>query len=142
MAIGSEGLVTNVASVAYPDGFNQPPTQGKQGDLAVALGHGDNFTSAYRKNVFAFNRTAVTLPVVASGLVSVFSLWNPVNSGVLGELIDTEVGTVLATTVVDVVGWYASAGAAALAGTFTTKAVAFGGTSPTYFSARLGEIPN
>lgn len=142
MTIGSEGNVLNPVSINLSDGLQQVPTLGKQGEQLYSKVHGDYYNASVRRNMFAFLRTAVTIPVITTTVTSVFSLWNPTNSGVIGELIDTDIGQVLATTVVDVVGWYASSGAAALAGTFTTKGVSFGGTSPNYFSARAGEIPN
>lgn len=142
MTIGSELNTLNPVPINYTDGLQLPPTGGKQGEDVVGKLHGDYYNAAVRKNLFSFLRTGITIPVVASGLVSVYSLWNPTNSGIMAEIVDTDVGIVNATSVVDVVGWYASSGSAALAGTFTTKAIAFGGTSPTYFSARTGEVPS
>lgn len=138
MTIGSEGNVYSPVGVKQPDSAQIPPMLGVQGEALNSDIHGKHFTTAYRKNLFSFNVTAVTVPVIASGLVSVFSLWNPPNSGVVGELVDTEVGQVLATTVVDTMGWYFSNGSKALAGTFTTPSVA----NTNHFAGRVGDVPN
>lgn len=131
------GSVANPVSTNQPDGSTPLLLSGRQGELLTSDIHGAYFTAAYRQNVFKFNVTAKTLPVVASGVVSVFTLWNPPSSGVIGELISLDIGIVVATTVVDTIGWYYSAGTTALAGTFTTPSVA--GTN--HFSARVGDTP-
>ncbi len=94
------------------------------GQLAVAAVHGDFFEANYRGKAFTFNVTAVTVPVVASGLVSVFTLYNPPGSNVVAEITRTTIGQVLATTVVDAAGWYSSSAALTGLGTFTTLAQA------------------
>jgi|SRR5271166_45046 len=131
------GNVANPASTSQADGTQPMLTAGRQSELLATEIHGKYYTTAYRKNCFKFNKTAVTIPQVGSAMVSVFSLWNPPSSGVLGELISVDVGLVTATTVVDVLGWYFSATNLALAGTFTTPSVA--GTN--HFSARVGDSP-
>ena len=83
--------------------------------------HGKWFEANYRGKLFSANVTAVTIPVIASGLVSVFTLYNPPGSGVVGEIVATQIGQVIAATVVDTVAWYSSTPAATAAGTFTTK---------------------
>lgn len=138
MTIGSEGNVYNPATTKLTDSLQVPPVLGVQGESLNSDLHGKHFVTAYRKNLFSFNVTAVTIPVIANNLVSVFSLWNPPSSGVVAELVDTEIGQVLATTVVDTVAWYFSNGSKALAGTFTTPSVA----NTNHFSARVGEVPN
>jgi hypothetical protein len=100
---------------------------GMAGEGAVSEVRGKFAMANYNKLVYGFNVTAVTVPVVANNLVSVFTLWNPPASGIMGELVDTDIGQVLATTVVDAVGWYYSTGAKALAGTFTTLGTALSG---------------
>jgi hypothetical protein len=137
-SIGSEGLVLNPASTNIPDGTFQAPNQDRQGAAINADLKGKFSNAAYRKALFSFNVTAVTVPVIANNLVSVFTLWNPPSSGVYGELVDAEVGQVLATTVVDTMGWYFSNGSKALAGTFTTASVA----NTNHFSGRIGDVPN
>jgi len=86
----------------------------------ISWAHGSGFQAAARGALFTFNVTAVTVPVVASGLVSVFSLYNPVNSNRWLELVDFDASIVLATTVVDTIGLYFSNGALTGKGTFTT----------------------
>lgn len=93
---------------------------GNQGDLLVSELHGKHFSANYRGKVFVATAAAVTVPAIAASLVSVFTLWNPPGSGVNMELIETTVVPVLATTVVDGIGWYFSTAALTAAGTFTT----------------------
>jgi hypothetical protein len=131
------GNVANPVSTSQPDGSAPLLSSGRQAELLVSEIHGKYYTSAYRKNVFKFNVTAVTVPHIASGMVSVFSLWNPPQSNVIGELISTDIVNMLATTVVDAFGWYFSASNLALAGTFSTPSVA----NTNHFSGRLGETP-
>lgn len=132
------GLVINPTGVLLGDGTSQANNAfGKQGEQIGADLHGPAYEAACRGKVFKFNRTAVTVPVVAATLVSVFGLYNPATSGVIAEVITTEVGQVLATTVVDTLAWYVSFGSNASGATFTTPAVA----NTSYFSARIGEVP-
>ncbi len=131
------GSVLNPASTSQPDGSTPLFGCGRQSEMLTSGIHGTYYTAAYRRNVFRFNVTGVTVPKVAGTLVSVFSLWNPPSSGVVGELISVDTATVLATIVVNAYGWYFTSGSAALAGTFTTPSVA--GTN--HFSARIGETP-
>lgn len=132
------GLVLNPISAVLGDGTQQTNNVfGKQGEQLGADMHGKWYNAAMRKGAFKFFVTAVTVPVVASGLVSVFTLWNPPASGVLAEIIYTGVGQVLATTVVDDIGWYSSSAALTAAGTFTTPAVA----NTNWLSARVQDTP-
>lgn len=117
-----KGVVRSPGASTYSDANEQQLSLGKRGQQQVSDIHGRWTEMNYRGLLFAFNVTAVTIPVVASGLVSVFTLYNPPNSGVIGEIVDTELGMVLATTVVDVVGWYSSNPTLTAAGTFTTRA--------------------
>lgn len=96
-------------------------------NLQVTDLHGRFYLPSYQGQVFAANVTAVTVPVIANNLVSVFALWNPPSSGINMELIDFDMGQVLATTVVDTVGLYGQSGAKALAATFTTLGTALSG---------------
>lgn len=139
MAVGSEGQVVNPTTVNLPDGGGAtiPPTQGKQGEYLVSEIHGKYFVAAQRKGVFTANVTAVTVPAIAATLVSVFTLWNPIGSGIIGEMIRTDVGVVLSTIVVDTIGWYASFAKSASTGTFTTPGVGL----TNIFSTRTGEVP-
>lgn len=61
---------------------------------------------AARGKVFHFSVAAVTLPVNANNLVSLFSVYNPPSSGVMMELIECEAHYVVATTVVNALGLY------------------------------------
>jgi hypothetical protein len=114
------GGVGNIPNTSLGDSANAPALQGKAGDLIASELHGKYYTSAYRGRLFSASAAAVTVPVIASGLVSVFALWNPPGSGVNMEIVETTVSQVLAATVVDTVGWYYSTVAATAAGTFTT----------------------
>lgn len=127
------GNTVDATQVNQSDGATPPLTSGRQGEQLASELHGKFYTANYRGKLYGFNRTAITLPVITSGLVSVFTLWNPTNSGVVAELVDTELGEVSATTVVDVVGWYFSSGTAATAGTFATAG--------TVLSGRIGDNP-
>jgi len=135
--VGSEGTVFNPSLTRIADSTQTPPTLGAQGEALNSDLHGKYFQAAFRGNLFWANRTALTIPVIASTLVSVFSLWNPPGSGIVAEIVDTEIGMVLPTTVVDVVGWYFSTPQATAAGTFTTPGVS--GTN--YGSCRIGDNP-
>ncbi len=116
-----EGIVLNPATLSQTDGSSVQPVLGRQQELLTSIVHSKNHLPAYRGNRYGANVTAVTIPVQATTLVSVFSLYNPVGSGIFMELDEVRVGQVLATTVVDAVGLYFSASNLAAAGTFTTK---------------------
>ncbi len=131
------GNVANPATTSQPDTAQPLITSGRQSEMLISSIHGKYYIAAYRKTCFRFNVTAVTLPKVAATLVSVFSLWNPPSSGVVAELISTDMVGISATFVVDAIGWYFSASNLALAGTFTTPSVAL----TNHFSARIGETP-
>jgi hypothetical protein len=88
----------------YPAGaaINQPA--GQQGEAYVGHIHGNYYNAAKAGLVFQAQATARTVPVVAANMASVFSVYNPIGSGKVLELISADIGVVLATTVVDVVG--------------------------------------
>ena len=113
-------LVNPPAATSNPDGAEIFAIGGKQGDAIVSELHGKHFTANYRGKLFVASAAAVTVPVIASGLVSVFTLYNPPGSGVNMELVETSLINVLATTVVDGTGWYFSTAVLTAAGTFTT----------------------
>lgn len=115
-----KALVRAVTGTFWGAGTELQISAGRHGQLAVAGIHGDYFEANLNNKLFTFNVTAVTIPVVASGLVSVFSLYNPPGSGVAAEIVRTTVGQVLPTTVVDAIGWYSSSAALTALGTFTT----------------------
>lgn len=87
---------------------------------------------AARGQVYHLSRAAVTLPVNASTLVSLFGLYNPTGSGKMLELIECEAHYVVATTVVGALGLYYSSGTNASGATFTTQISTIEGS-------RLGE---
>lgn len=118
-----QGLTINPATTNIVDGQNVPPAIGKQEETLVADIHGAQYNSSMRKSLFTFNRTAVTLPVIASSLASVFSLYNPSNSQVVLELVDFDLGLLTGTTVINVVGLYWQSNPTAGLATFTTPAV-------------------
>lgn len=133
------GLVLNPASALLGDGTQAANNVfGKQGEQLNADLHGKWFNGNSRKSLFAARATGLTVPVIAASLVSVFTLYNPPGSGVMAEIVRTEIGQVLAATVVDDVNWYSSSAVLTAAGTFTTPGVA--GTN--YFSGRVGDTPN
>lgn len=93
----------------------------------------------YRGNVSTFSVAAVTVPVNAASLVSVFGIYNPPGSGKLLEMIDTDIVNVLATTVVGGYAWYTSTVALSALATFTTPGTARNGRAqdPTGTVARV-----
>lgn len=120
-------VINLVGNVVNPNSINQQVgnqplfSAGRQGEVLTSEVHGKWYQYAANGALFTANVTAVTIPVIANGLVSVFSLYNPVGSGIIMELVDFDLGSVLATTVVDTVGLYFDAGTRAAAATFTTK---------------------
>lgn len=133
------GLVASPVAANYGDGIvQQNSALGKQGEQLSADIHGQYYAAAVRGKVFKANKTAITIPVIAATLASLFSLYNPPGSGVIAEVIHTEVGQVLATTVVDTLGWYSTTVALTALGTVGTQLVAGTGL----FSARTGDTPS
>lgn len=91
-----------------------------EGAILADNASGRYMERTYRGAVFFASAAAVTVPVVANNLVSVWGLYNPPDSGVLLEVIDVEAHAVLATTVVNALGIYSSSAALSAAATFTT----------------------
>lgn len=122
-------LNLNVASptASLPFGSSPAMLGGKAGEGIVNELNGRYYTANYNGLVFTANVTAVTVPAIAATLVSVFSLYNPRNSGVNASLIDTDITSVLATLVVNTFAWYFSADKNADTATFTTKGTAQSG---------------
>lgn len=114
------GNVVNPYSIQQADNTTVPLAQGRNSELLISEIHGKYFNAAARGALFSFNVTGVTVPVVASGLVSVCSLYNPIGSNRLLELVDIDISTVLATVVVDTWGLYVSSAVLTAKGTFTT----------------------
>lgn len=119
----AKGVVRNPTTATLAVATEAQLPIGEHSQILSADIHGKWFEANYRGKLFTANVTAVTIPVVASGLVSVFTLYNPPNSGVVGEIVSTQLGQVLATTVVDTVAWYSSSPALTAAGTFSTLGV-------------------
>lgn len=103
------------------DGSEVPARMGRMSEIIMAPYKGAYAEQCARGNVWFASAAAVTIPVNANNLVSVFTLYNPPGSGKNLELIDFVAPVVLATTVVDGIGLYYSAPNNAIAGTFTTK---------------------
>lgn len=114
------GSVSDPTAVAAADGMGPPLRSGHDTDQLVDDLHGKYYIANYRGKLFEANGVILTVPVVASNLVSVFTLFNPPSSGVNAEIVDVTVAQNLVATVVDQAGWYYSPVTAALAGTFTT----------------------
>lgn len=128
----------NPYTVSLPAGATpQFKSIGRGGEIFYSEDHGKYYTGSYYNRLFSFNRTAVTIPVPATNMVSVFSLYNPPGSTVNLELVDFDLGLVLATTVVDTVGLYWQGPTLASLATLTTKAV-FG---TTWFPGILNGLP-
>lgn len=121
------GRVINPGTIKKNIGDEAPFGMGGAGQLLATPLGGAYYEFNRNGAVFTANVTAVTVPVVAATLVSVFSLYNPRNSGVWAELIDTDITSVLATLVVNTYGWYFSADKNADTATFTTKGTAQNG---------------
>jgi hypothetical protein len=114
------GQVSDPTVVSIADGAVPQFKAGHDTERLVDELHGKFYTANYRGKIFEANGVQLTLPVVASNLASVFTLFNPPGSGVNAEIVDATVTQFLAATVVDQVGWYFSPVTSALAGTFTT----------------------
>lgn len=117
------GLVQNPLTVSTTDNVEASLSLGKQNQQIVDHLHGKYWNSSVRGGLFTAVKTAMTVPVVANNLVSVFTLWNPASSRVNVELVTLDIGLVLATTVVDTVGLYWQNGSSVTSGTFTTVGV-------------------
>ncbi len=114
------GGLTARASADYPVGMRGT---GEGAGMVDNLG-GRWVERNYRGKVSSFSVAAVTVPVNASGLVSVCGIYNPPGSNVLLEIIDTDVGIALATTVVQEFVWVSSTVALSALATFTTAGTA------------------
>ena len=111
---------------------------GRGGEAFATEIHGKYYTATYYGRTYSFNRSAVTVPVIAATLVSVFSVYNPPTSSVNAELVDFDAGVVLVTLVVNTIGLYWSTPTLAALGTLTTIAVFSGINSATWFPGFLG----
>lgn len=97
------GQVRNSTTEANQDGSFTPLSQGRGGQLHVADTHGKYFAAAVRGKMFLGSTViaGVALPVNATNVVSKFTLWNPLTSGVNCELVEFGTGIDSATTVVN-----------------------------------------
>lgn len=114
------GNVTDPTQTAQQDGSTPAFTSGRQGEQLASELHGKCYIANYRGKLFEANVVNVTIPVNAATLVSVFTLYNPVGSGINMEMVDTSVNQWMATTVVDQVGWYFSSAVLSSKGSFAT----------------------
>lgn len=114
------GNVSDPSQMAQPDGAVPPFTSGRQGDQLVSEIHGKAYVANYRGKLFEANVANVIVPVNASALVSVFTLYNPITSGIVMEMISTLIANVAATVVVNAVGWYYSSAVLTAKGSFAT----------------------
>jgi hypothetical protein len=114
------GNVSDPTQMAQPDSSTPPFTSGRQGDLLTSEIHGKHYVANYRGKLFEANVANVIVPVVASALVSVFTLYNPVSSGVNMEIVSALCANVAATVVVNAVGWYYSTAVLTSKGSFAT----------------------
>ncbi len=91
------------------DGYPATVTSGRHGDSLVSEVHGKYGAAAQRGNVFYMSTViaGVALPVNATNLVSKFTLYNPVGSIKVVELIEFTMGVDSATEVVNgiAIGW-------------------------------------
>jgi hypothetical protein len=104
------------------------------GDDGSMLETGAYANATMRGQQYGASFSAVTLPVIAATLASKAGLYNPPNSNTFVEILEVTVQTVVATTVVDAVGVYASQGSNATGATFTTPGA-------TTLNSRVGEGP-
>lgn len=95
------GAVGAPSNTSATDGSNQPLLQGKAGEAVVTELHGKWYTSAYRNRVFMSAGAAAGLSLVISSATAVnTTLYNPLGSGVVAELITLNLGITNATSVV------------------------------------------
>jgi hypothetical protein len=108
----NQNTLTFITQVSDPLAQTQEPQNGcpvpggPSGEILVSELHGKYYNANYRNHLYMATASGVTLPVVAAGVASVFSLMNPLNSGKNLILLRAAIGTVLATTVVDIAGIY------------------------------------
>ncbi len=124
------GNVVNPFGTAVADNSQNPIAMGRNSEVLIAQSHGKWFNAAARGVLFSFNVTAKTIPVtVSAGQITAapFALYNPVGSNRLLELVDCDIGLVLATTVVNTIALYSTVNTTTAAGTFTTAGTAISG---------------
>ncbi len=119
-----KAIVRNALTTFWGSGSELQLEALAHGQLATAMIHGDFFEANFRGKVFTANVTAVQIPLQATNVISVFSLYNPPGSNVVAEMLRTTIGQVLVTSVVNTIGWYSSTASVTALGTFTTLGVA------------------
>jgi hypothetical protein len=119
------GQVQAPSNTSAVDGANLPLLTGKQSELIDSALHGQYYTAAYRG--FLYQATTlvagVVIPVQATNLVSTFTIWNPLGSGVNVELVRWSYANTTVTFVVSPIAlWIQTAvgGANTVPGTLTT----------------------
>lgn len=98
--------VQALPTVSVNPGTTVTQNAGHMGESLVSELHGKYYTASRAGRVFTATAAAVTVPVNAATLVSVFSIWNPIGSGFNLEILAVDVAVVLATTVVSGIGLY------------------------------------
>jgi hypothetical protein len=74
------------------------------GELAVLQSRGKYAMQCQSGKLWWAYKTSFTVPTIAAQLASIFSVYNPIGSGVNLELVSLEIGGVNATTVVSTIG--------------------------------------
>lgn len=98
--------VQALPTVSVNPGTTVTQNAGHMGESLVSELHGKYYTATRAGRVFTATAAAVTVPVNAATLASVFSIWNPIGSGINVEILACDIAVVLATTVVNGVGLY------------------------------------
>ncbi len=118
------GLPINPFTTSSPDSTNANVALGRGTEVLTAEIHGKYFSAAARGSLFSFNQTAVKIPLQTSTMTSLCSLYNPIGSNKLLELVFFDMGIVLPITVVDTTGLYIASPVLTAKGTFTTAGTA------------------
>lgn len=94
-----------IPSTSLPDGTPAGLLAGKAGEAVVSELHGKYYTSNYRNRVYlsAGAAAGTTIPI-SSTTAPTFTLYNPIGSGVVAEVIHINVSILNATTVVSGIG--------------------------------------
>jgi hypothetical protein len=95
------GQVAPPSNTSVADSTSAPWLQGKAGEGINAELHGRSYTSAYRGRTFIGTTAAagVVLPVNTT-TASTCLLYNPAGSGVIAEMLHTDIGLLASTTVI------------------------------------------
>jgi len=120
--------VTRTAIPPVSQSGANPALGGAANEAIYAKLRDDHFTASYNGVGYQSHTltAGTTIPVQATNLVSTFTIWNPLGSGVIVELVRYTAAFLAATTVVSDVSLYiqtAVGGANAVPGTLTALAV-------------------